>query len=278
MARDWTDEENDTIVADYFSMLSADVASKPYNKSEHNRAICARIDRTRSSVEYKHQNISAVLKAVGEDWIPGYKPAFNYQSALEDAVLRWLSSNPGWLSPVNRSPRTMQGGFQDEEQLFVGPPPTLRNAPEPEELEKTLSVARRLNVAQRDESNRALGRAGENRVLAHERSTLIAAGRTDLADDIRWVSDDEGDGAGYDILSFDTDGHERLLEVKTTNGWERTPFHITRNELRVAENRRDNWVLFRLYSFARKPAAFEIRPPLESHIQLTPSTFQASIR
>lgn len=46
------------------------------------------IGRPRGSIEYKHQNISAVLKGLGEDWIPGYKPAFNFQASLVDAVVR----------------------------------------------------------------------------------------------------------------------------------------------------------------------------------------------
>ena len=49
----------------------------------------------------------------------------------------------------------------------------------------------------------------------------LAAGRTDLAERIRWASHVDGDGGGYDILSFDTDGSDRLIEVKTTKGWER---------------------------------------------------------
>lgn len=44
-------------------------------------------------MEFKHQNISAVLKGLGEAWITGYKPAFNFQSSLEEAVLRWLDRN-----------------------------------------------------------------------------------------------------------------------------------------------------------------------------------------
>ena len=32
----WTDEENDLIVADYFTMLAADIARRDYNKAEHN--------------------------------------------------------------------------------------------------------------------------------------------------------------------------------------------------------------------------------------------------
>ena len=118
-------------------------------------------------------------------------------------------------------------------------------------------------------------RAGEERVLAHERAVLMAAGRDDLARKVRWVSEEDGDGAGYDIASFAPDGRARLIEVKTTNGWERTPFHITRNELAVAKERRKEWCLFRLYHFSRAPRAFELHPPLEAHVSLTPTTFQA---
>lgn len=112
----------------------------------------------------------------------------------------------------------------------------------------------------------------------HERATLQAAGRVDLARKVRWVSQEDGDGAGYDIASFAQDGRPRLIEVKTTNGWERTPFHITRNELAVADERRSEWCLFRLWNFAREPRAFELYPPLEAHVSLTATTFQASLR
>ena len=76
MAGDWSGEQNGAIVADYFAMLGADIAGRPYSKAAHNRLLQAVIDRPRGSIEYKHQNISAVLKGLGEDWIPGYKPAF----------------------------------------------------------------------------------------------------------------------------------------------------------------------------------------------------------
>ena len=62
------------------------------------------------------------------------------------------------------------------------------------------------------------------------------------------------------------DGLPRLIEVKTTNGWVRTPFHITRNELAVAEERRSEWRLFRLWNFSREPKAFELHPPLNAHV------------
>lgn len=270
----WTDEENDLIVADYFAMLVDDLAGNPLNKVASYRHLADRIDRSAKAIEYKHQNISAVLKGLGETWLTGLAPAFNFQGSLEYAVLRWLNSHPEWVlrAPAARPP----SGLHDEAQIWVGPPPILSNQPPPQELEQMLHIARKFDVAGRDERNRALGRAGEERVLAHERVSLRAAGRDDLARKVRWVSEEDGDGAGYDIASFAPDGRKRLIEVKTTNGWERTPFQITRNELAVAEERRSEWCLFRLWNFSREPTAFELHPPLDAHVSLTATTFQAS--
>ncbi len=277
MASAWTDLENDFIVEDYFAMLNLDLKGLDYNKAAHRRSLTDRIERSEGSIEYKHQNISAVLKSLGEDWIPGYKPAFNFQMSLVDAVIRWLRVNADWTDPIRRM-TVRPNHMSESNSLWVGPAPTLSNQPEPAELEQTLAVARKFNVAERDEQNRKLGRAGEELALAYERATLIAAGRSDLAKAVVWVSGDVGDGAGYDIASFSSEGKERLLEVKTTNGWERTPFHISRNELSVANERRHAWVLFRIHSFIRKPQAFEIRPPLDYHVSLTPTSFPSYCR
>lgn len=277
MAGSWTDAQNDTIVADYFAMLANDIAGQLYSKAEHNRLLQAAINRPRGSIEYKHQNISAVLKGLGEDWILGYKPAFNFQASLVDAVVRWIDNHPDWLAPTARirtRPRPIE--LSERAMLWIGPPPTQSNAPPPDELEQMSAIARKYDVAERDARNRALGRAGEECILAHERATLVTAGRTDLAERIRWVSHLDGDGAGYDIHSFETNGNDRLLEVKTTNGWDRTPFHITRNELAVADARRHDWRLMRLWNFTREPRAFELAPPLQAHVSLIATSYQAS--
>ncbi len=193
---------------------------------------------------------------------------------LIDAVLRWLALIPGWAHRTLSS-RTIDT-MAEAAQLWVGPPPTLTNRPPPDELEQMLHIARKFDVAARDDRNRALDKAGEKRVLRHERDTLTAAGREDLARKICWVSEEDGDGAGYDIASFDADGRQRLIKVKTTRGWERTPFHISRNELAAADERRDEWCVFRLWKLARTPKAFELRPSLGAHVSLTATSFQAS--
>ena len=165
MAGDWSDEQNDAIVADYFAMLANDIIGRPYSKAHHNRLLQAVIGRPRGSIEYKHQNISAVLKGLGEDWIQGYKPAFNFQASLVDAVVRWLARHPDWLAPAARMAIGQPpSGLREEAMLWIGPPPTHSNSPPPDELEQMTAIARRYDVAERDARNRALGYAGEERV------------------------------------------------------------------------------------------------------------------
>lgn len=275
--QDWSDAENDIIVADYFAMLADDISRRPYSKAEHRRFLAPFLPgRSESSIEFKHQNISAVLKGLGEDWIPGYKPAFNFQTSLEDAVQRWIATNPSWLK---RLPVGHEAPAQSQlPALWIGPAPTHSNEPPPDELGQMLRIASKFDVASRDAHNRILGRAGEERILGHERSVLKAAGRYDLMGKVRWVSEEDGDGPGYDIASFTPEGQPRLIEVKTTNGWDRTPFYISRNELAVADQNRDHWSLFRVWNFSREPRAFELRSPLEGSVLLSPSGYQATFR
>ncbi|MBZ7922249.1 DUF3883 domain-containing protein [Ensifer adhaerens] len=272
-AGDWTDEENDAIVASYFSMLSNELSGRPYNKALQNRVLQGELARSRGSIEFKHCNISAAAKSFGLPVLSGYQPRFNFQMSLAEAISRWLAQHPQWDSALGPD---LVSGVAEPPALFIGVAPTLHNAPPPAELTQMQTVARRFDVAGRDERNRALGRAGEERVLHHERLQLQQSGRQDLARQVRWVAQEDGDGAGYDIASFTPDGRVRLIEVKTTNGWERTPFHISRNELEVAEMRRQEWCLLRLYDFSRHPRAFELRPPLDAHVSLIATSYQAS--
>ncbi|WP_419914309.1 DUF3883 domain-containing protein [Hoeflea sp.] len=269
---DWTDLENDAVVASYFSMLSDELAGRPYNKAAHNRSLQEQTGRSRGSIEFKQCNVSAAAKGFGLPTIKGYQPRFNFQMSLAEAISRWLARNSEWERALCE---TSKAGLVEVSSLYIGAVPTVRNAAQPEGLDQMLAVARRFDVAGRNERNRALGRAGEECVFHYERAQLCQFGRDDLASRVRWVSQEDGDGAGYDIASFTPEGRERLIEVKTTNGWERTPFHISRNELEVASARREDWYLFRLYEFARSPKAFELRPPLEAHVELTATSFQA---
>jgi len=277
---DWTDQENDLIVADYFGMLSEEIAGHRYNKTEHNRILQTKIPRReRGAIEFKHQNISAVMLGLGQPWINGYKPASQFQLSLVDAVVRRLDAGTGWLtsSSSKETHKAVERVVRDPAELWIGPAPTYLNEPPPIDPERMAAIAKRYNVAERDARNRRLGEAGEHYILEYERAALRRSGRDDLAENVVWTSKIVGDGAGYDIKSFENDGRDRLIEVKTTDGWERTPFHISRNEIAVADANRDEWCLMRVWNFARQPKAFQLRPPLNEHIRLTPTSFIASL-
>ena len=58
----WSDIEVELIVAEYFSMLSKELSGKNYKKSEHRKKLLPLLNnRSEGSIEFKHQNISAVL-------------------------------------------------------------------------------------------------------------------------------------------------------------------------------------------------------------------------
>lgn len=237
MAEDWTESEIDAVVADYFGMLGDELAGRPFVKLARYRSLAERIPRNIKSIERKHQNISAIMIGFGQPWVTGLKPAKHYQNALADGVLRWLDQRPDWLEPKVQSDEGSH--VREMPSLWIGPPPTHQN--EPPLIDPTImaAIGKKYDVAERDARNRRLGKAGEELILHHERQSLLQAGRNDLADKVRWTAVQDGDGYGFDIASFEPDGRERLIEVKTTNGWERTPFHISQNEIAVAESRRD---------------------------------------
>lgn len=83
---DWTDHEIEETVASYVAMLRMELDGVQYSKTAARRDLKKKISRTDGAIEFKHQNISAVLESLGRVRIRGYKPARNYQHALLVAV------------------------------------------------------------------------------------------------------------------------------------------------------------------------------------------------
>jgi len=108
------------------------------------------------------------------------------------------------------------------------------------------------DYAQRDAANRKLGLAGEEAVLKHERQRLMDAGIPNLAEDVRHIAVEEGDGAGYDILSYRNDGTPIYIEVKTTRNSIASDFFMSANEVAFSETHADQYELHRLYEFVPK--------------------------
>lgn len=111
---------------------------------------------------------------------------------------------------------------------------------------------RHINQERAQRNRTAIGRAGEQAVVEFEKRRLVSLMRPDLADQVDWVSQTQGDGLGYDVHSFDVvDGTviDRFIEVKTTTGAIIKPFDISSNEVAFSIENPDFFVLFRIFEF-----------------------------
>ena len=132
------------------------------------------------------------------------------------------------------------------------------NLEQPKSIGKKKFIARNSDYSERQEQNSKVGHRGEKFVVRHEVDRLVKAGRQDLADKVEWVSKTQGDGLGYDVLSFDAEtGKPVFIEVKTTNGSCNSAFYITRNELERSRVS-DNYYLYRLYDYDSETDSYQI--------------------
>jgi hypothetical protein len=159
--------------------------------------------------------------------------------------------------------------------ILVSPP--RREEVKPKLYDSTPRVSRptRKNYLEIESRNQALGLAGEKLVLEFEHKRLWQAGRKDLANRIEHVADSKGDHLGFDILSFETDAREKLIEVKTTSFGAFTPFFASKNEVAVSETRENDYQLYRLFNFANQPKLFLLPGSLRNTCSLDPIQFSA---
>ncbi|MBR0913865.1 DUF3883 domain-containing protein [Bradyrhizobium japonicum] len=241
-------------------MLDRERQGERIVKAEIYRRLGSEIGRSTKSIEWKLRNVSAVLEEIGVPWLPGLLPAHNYQDALVEAVGEQVGLHPQLLmDPAASQPRFTAAGMP-----MLVDQPTFKNSDERPEALRRLVI--RYDPAERDELNRSLGRAGERMVIEFERQRLRRAGRDDLATKVRWVSDLDGDHLGYDVKSFEADGEERLMEVKTTNGHARTRFWLSANQCEVAASNPDTYRVRRIYHFRNGAQMFDVKPPLDASL------------
>ncbi len=116
-------------------------------------------------------------------------------------------------------------------------------------------------------------------MVRREQRVLSQARRDDLARLVRHASVEDGDGLGYDVISFHPDGRTRLLEVKTTRYSPQQPFLVTRNEVELSVEQPDSFTLVRLYRVGTSRAGFyELQGSLQKTAALTPVQFAGTPR
>lgn len=272
----WNRLEVETTVADYFHMLMLELSGQTYNKSAHRKLLLQKLaGRTESAIERKHQNISAILIEYGVPYISGYKPLGNYQALLREVVEERINADTLVERAADSAcsiPAVMPL-LSDYSNLQVDPPKFHHALREPETVGTYRAAPQKRDYLAREARNASLGLAGEEFALNFEHHRLYSLGKSDLADRVEHVSKTMGDGAGYDILSFDVTGRERFIEVKTTAFGKETPFFISRGELRFAKEYENGFHIYRLFNFRREPKLFDLQGSPEKHCNLNPVTY-----
>jgi hypothetical protein len=280
LAEDWSPAEVAATVADYLAMLAHELRGEPYTKKEHNRRLQGVLHRrSAGAIEFKHQNISAVMIELGFPYIDGYKPRGNYQDLLRTEVLAQLSGNAEVeriTEAVVEEPAPVLDVSAVTGDVFV-PRPVRDVLPATYERRASPRPPRQINYLEREARNRSLGLAGESFAMEAEHRRLWEAGARHLAERIEHVSATKGDGLGYDILSFENDGRERFIEVKTTAFGSMTPFFASVKEVEVSESL-PTFQLYRVFKFRDAPRIFTLPGPLRQSCILDPIQFRAALR
>lgn len=282
MAEDWSPEEVSATVADYFAMLDCELRGESYNKRDHNRRLQEMLrGRSAGAIEFKRANISAVLIELGFPYIDGYKPRGNYQELLKDEVSARLD---GDLHLVRATEAIVQAtadavpAIQSIDEVLVPAPIRERDRSRVYERRVTMPPPRKgINYLEREAQNSSLGLAGEKFALDVEHRRLWEAGERRLAERIEHVSLTRGDGLGYDIHSFELDGRDRVIEVKTTSFGAMTPFFASSREVAVSEERAPEFKLYRVFKFRDAPRMFVLSGALRETCVLDAVQYRASL-
>ena len=270
---DWSDREVEAVLGLYLDLLDADLAGRRVVKAEAYRELVASEVPARSvkAVEYKLQNISAVMLELGLPRVRGLAPARNIQGSLTDAVRSRLLAQESAARLDHlvelAADRTAEYAVSASRDTVVAPPDPDAARPKP------LRDVRQFDWDEAE--RRRLGLLGEHWVLEHERHRLDQLGRADLARDVLHVSVEQGDGAGFDIRSFSDDGTERLVEVKTTASPIGRAFYVSRNELDVSREQETRYWLYRVFDFYERPRMYQLQGSLDARFELRPSTYIA---
>ena len=108
--------------------------------------------------------------------------------------------------------------------------------------------AKKLDFERINKEKKLIGNAGE--VLVYEdQLDKVSKYSTELVKSVRFVSKIDGDGAGYDILSFNEEKKIVYIEVKATTGKKSMPFYMSSSEYTFFELHKENYIIARVYEF-----------------------------
>lgn len=137
---------------------------------------------------------------------------------------------------------------------------------------------RSINYVLKAEKQGKLGLAGELMVIEYEKRKLKELNINKQVEHISKITKDQ---AGYDIKSYDENGNEIHIEVKTTRLGINTPFYLSHKELEYCNKNEDKYRLYRIYNFNDETQTgdfYIIEGRIDNFIHLQPYTYIAQGR
>lgn len=137
--------------------------------------------------------------------------------------------------------------------------------------------AKKVDFDSLNKTKKTRGTFGEVLIYNDE---VIKVGAYDVVKEVEHVAFTQGDGLGYDVLSFNDKGEEVFIEVKTTTSNKIDGFYLTPKELQVAKDNRTNYKLYRVYNLDMKAGTYSVEifdgNEIISLFDLVPVSFKAT--
>lgn len=259
------------------------------------------------------------VHAIVEDGFRLLQPVYEDHQKLE--VIKWTSKNKrsgSWAYfwnqyGMNELSREEFLGILDDEMLIKvdvdeGKKAVIELAEEIEEIEKNAKrpeefigiytklgkeisskklkqtkartpSARKVDFDSLNKTKKNRGTFGEILIYNDE---VVKVNELKINNDVEHVAITQGDGLGYDILSYDINNAEIFIEVKTTTADKIDGFYLTPNELVVAKEKGQSYKLYRVYDLDMQNGTYKVEifdgQELLDMFELKPVTFIANLK
>lgn len=148
----------------------------------------------------------------------------------------------------------------------------------PKKKEKSQTKRTKADYNQINISKEKVGKDSEKLIYDLEKERLIKENRSDLAEAVLWESEENGDGAGYDIRSYEKRNGQYIeiyIEVKGTNKSVNEPFDISKNEIEASNKYKKQYYIYRVGNIYTKPKFYKINGRIEDNFSLEATNFKA---
>lgn len=115
------------------------------------------------------------------------------------------------------------------------------------------SSPRHINFEELNKKKKTVGTFGELLIVNDEIEKLNIIG---IDKEVEHVAITQGDGLGYDIVSYDEKGEKMYIEVKTTSTDRIDNFYLSPKEIEMANN--ENYRIYRVYNLDMKTGEYDV--------------------